>query len=148
MGLMQVMPKTGEMTARQIGLKKFKTNKLKQAKTNIPIGSAYMKKMLDKFNSNMVLATAAYNAGPHRVSKWLPAKGCEESDIWIEQIPFNETRKYVRRVLYFASIYDWRLGNTITPIKQRMALITTQKNKTITGPGCTGLKISDNRDVN
>jgi peptidoglycan lytic transglycosylase len=148
LGLMQVMPKTGAMTAKRIGLKGFKTYKLTQAETNIPIGTAYMKQMLDKFNGNMVLATAAYNAGPHRVLKWLPKQGCKEPDVWIEQIPFNETRKYVRRVLYFANIYDWRLGSKIKPINERMALVTPKKDKKVANLSCTAIKISDNRHVN
>lgn len=149
LGLMQVMPKTGKQTAKNIGLKGFKTYKLKQAETNIPIGTAYMRQMLDKFNGNVALATAAYNAGPHRVDKWLPKKGCVAPDIWIELIPFNETRKYVRRVLSFANIYDWRLGNDIKPIKERVALITPKKkNRNIADLSCTAIKISDNRHIN
>ena len=147
-GLMQIMPRTGAMTAKSIGMKGFRTSKLTQAKINIPIGSAYMKQMLDKFDGNMVLATAAYNAGPHRVLKWLPKQGCNEPDVWIEQIPFNETRKYVRRVLYFANIYDWRLGTGIKPIKERMALVTSRKNQKIANLSCTAIKISDNRNIN
>jgi peptidoglycan lytic transglycosylase len=149
LGLMQVMPKTGAQTAKMIGLKNFKTYKLTQAETNIPIGTAYMKQMLDKFDGNMVLATAAYNAGPHRVTKWLPKKGCIQPDVWIEQIPFNETRKYVRRVLYFANIYDWRLGSEIKPIKERMALVTANnKNQKVADLSCTAIKISDSRHIN
>ncbi len=147
-GLMQVMPQTGRETAKSIGLKGFKTSKLKQAETNIPIGSAYMKQMLDKFDGNMVLATAAYNAGPHRVSKWLPKQGCEQPDIWVEQIPFNETRKYVSRVLYFANIYDWRLETSIKPIRERMTMITSGKNNLAANLSCTAIKISDNTHVN
>ncbi len=148
LGLMQVMPATGRVTAKRIGLNGFKTHKLKRAETNIPIGSAYMKQMLDKFKGNMVLATAAYNAGPHRVLKWLPKTGCEEPDVWIEQIPFNETRKYVRRVLYFANIYDWRLQSKIKPIKERMALVISRKKNLVANLSCTAVKISDNRHVN
>ena len=147
LGLMQVMPRTGSDTAKRIGLRGFKTSKLKQAETNIPIGSAYLKQMLDKFNGNMILATAAYNAGPHRVLKWLPNKGCEEPDIWVEQIPFNETRKYVRRVLTYANIYDWRLQTGIKPLKQRMALVTSNKNNLTAALSCTAIKISDNKHV-
>ena len=147
-GLMQVMPQTGLETAKSIGLKGFKTSKLKQAETNIPIGSAYMKKMLDKFDGNMILATAAYNAGPHRVSKWLPKHGCEQPDIWVEQIPFNETRKYVSRVLYFANIYDWRLETEIKPIRDRMTMITSSNNNLAAKLSCTAIKISDNAHVN
>ncbi|MBL1142576.1 MAG: transglycosylase SLT domain-containing protein [Proteobacteria bacterium] len=149
LGLMQVMPRTGAMTAKKIGLKGFKTYKLTQAGTNIPIGTAYMKQMLDKFNGNMVLATAAYNAGPHRVTKWLPKKGCVAPDVWIEQIPFNETRKYVRRVLYFANIYDWRLGDKIKSMGERMTLVTAnKKNKNVADLSCTAIKISDSRHIN
>lgn len=148
LGLMQVMPKTGKMTAKRIGLKEFKTDKLKQADTNIPIGSAYMQMMLEKFNGNMVLATAAYNAGPHRVLKWLPKSGCVEPDVWIEQIPFNETRKYVRRVLYYASIYDWRLQTGIKPVKERMALIRSSNKSPAANADCMPMKISDSRHVN
>lgn len=147
LGLMQVMPRTGKETAKNIGLKGFKTSKLKQAETNIPIGSAYMKQMLKKFDGNMVLATAAYNAGPHRVSKWLPKKGCMEPDVWVEQIPFNETRKYVRRVLAYANIYDWRLQSEIKPIKERMPLVTGPNNNQLLDLSCTAIKISDNRHV-
>lgn len=148
LGLMQVMPRTGKETAKSIGLKGFKTYKLKQAETNIPIGTAYMKQMMDKFNGNVALATAAYNAGPHRVNKWLPKKGCIEPDVWIELIPFNETRKYVRRVISFANIYDWRLGEKIKPINQRVSLITPIKNnRNIANLSCTAIKISDNRHI-
>ncbi len=149
LGLMQVMPRTGAMTAKSIGMKGFKSYKLTQAETNIPIGTAYMKQMLDRFNGNMVLATASYNAGPHRVEKWLPKQGCVAPDIWVEQIPFNETRKYVRRVLYFANIYDWRLGGEITPLKDRMRLVTSnKKNQKTADLSCTDIKISLNRHIN
>ncbi|MEM7026737.1 MAG: transglycosylase SLT domain-containing protein [Pseudomonadota bacterium] len=148
LGLMQVMPKTGQMTARKIGLKNFHSSKLKKAETNVPIGTAYMKEMLERFDGNMVLATAAYNAGPHRVDKWLPKSGCSEPDVWIEQIPFKETRKYVSRVLTYANIYDWRLKNPITPIGERMALITGKGKNVIANLSCTAIQISDNRHVN
>jgi soluble lytic murein transglycosylase len=144
LGLMQVMPKTGSMTARRIGLKKYSKNRLFKAETNVPIGSAYLKQMLGDFNGNMVLATAAYNAGPHRVKSWLPEKGCEEADIWIEKIPFNETRKYVRRVIYFTTIYDWRLQQEIKPITQRMAAVLPKNKTLIAKMDCSTQKISYN----
>jgi len=148
LGLMQVMPATGKSTARKIGLKNFTADKLKKAEVNIPIGTAYMKLMLDRFNGNMVLATAAYNAGPNQVDKWLPDQGCAEPDIWIEQIPFKETRKYVSRVLTYANIYDFRLKKDITPLSKRMALITKKvKNSSITSKLSCTAQISDNRNV-
>ncbi len=121
LGLMQVMPATGKETARAIGMRNFSTSQLTHSTTNLKVGTAYLRRMLDYFDGNMVLATAAYNAGPGNVSRWLPPGGCTEPDIWVEQIPFTETRKYVQRILYFASIYDWRLGQDVTSIADRVA---------------------------
>lgn len=123
LGLMQVMPRTGAQTASKIGMKNFNSNQLLKAEYNIPIGSQYLKMMYDDFNGNMILATAAYNAGPHRVKSWLPKTGCIEPDVWIENIPFYETRDYVKRVLSYASIYDWRLEGERKPLSARMAQI-------------------------
>lgn len=132
LGLMQVMPATGRDTARRIGLNNFSTSQLLEPEYNIPIGSYYLKKMYDEFRGNMILATAAYNAGPSRVKSWLPKAGCIEPDVWIENIPFYETRGYVKRVLSYASIYDWRLENGHRPLSQRMASVAPlQKSDTL-----------------
>ncbi len=128
LGLMQIMPATGRLTARKIGMKKFRTSDLLVAKKNIALGTAYMKQMQDKFNGSHILATAAYNAGPGRSVKWSPKKGCKDPDIWVEQIPFNETRGYVKRVIFYASIYDWRLGHEVIPLKQRMTAVYPYKS--------------------
>lgn len=142
MGLMQVMPQTGKATAKSMGMKNYKTEYLLEAEINIPIGSTYLKQMLNKFNGNMILATAAYNAGPHRVKSWLPKSGCMDPDIWVEQIPFDETRTYVRRVMFFASIYDWRLRREVMPLRQRMASVAG--DALVAGLGCTGQALSYN----
>lgn len=127
LGLMQVMPATGKLTAKNIGLRNYNTAQLKQSGKNVRIGSAYLKQMHKSFNENKVLATAAYNAGPTNVKRWLPKKNCVEADVWIEQIPFTETRKYVRRILYFASVYDWRLKQPVTTVKERMSEVQPKK---------------------
>ncbi|MCH7695520.1 MAG: transglycosylase SLT domain-containing protein [Proteobacteria bacterium] len=136
LGLMQVMPATGKETAKRLGWKKFRKNYLLQSGKNVPIGTRYLKQMYDRFNHNIILATAAYNAGPHSVNKWLPETDCMEPDIWIEKIPFDETRKYVRRILFFASIYDWRMQQQITGIQQRMAAIQPKKARLATRLNC------------
>ncbi|HSR61933.1 MAG TPA: transglycosylase SLT domain-containing protein, partial [Gammaproteobacteria bacterium] len=143
-GLMQVMPTTGKLTARKIGIKGFRTSDLEKAGKNVPIGSAYLREMLEKFNGNRVLATAAYNAGPNRVKRWLPKSGCMEPDIWIEKIPFNETWKYVRRVMFYASIYDWRLQESIKSLNQRMASIDAPPQLKLAALSCTGQQVSYN----
>ena len=129
LGLMQIMPATGKLIARKIGMKKFRTKDLLIAKKNIAIGTAYMKEMQDKFKGNYILATASYNAGPQRSVKWSPRKGCKEPDIWVEQIPFDETRAYVKRVMFYASIYDWRLNQQVIPLKRRMTIIYPYNSK-------------------
>ena len=136
LGLMQVMPATGRETARSMGLKRFSPAQLTLATTNIPIGTEYLRRMLNYFDGNMVLATAAYNAGPGNVSRWLPPGGCTEHDIWIEQIPFLETRKYVQRILYFSSIYDWRLDRDVTPIRERVAPVQKRGQTLVADLSC------------
>jgi soluble lytic murein transglycosylase len=142
MGLMQVMPATGRETAQAMGWKSFDAGDLNQAEKNIPIGATYLRKMYDRFGSNIILATAAYNAGPGNVAAWLPRKGCMEPEIWIEQIPFDETRKYVSRILYFASIYDWRLQHEIKPVRQRMALVAAHSTQKVADLSCSSAAVS------
>ena len=144
LGLMQVMPATGRETAQAIGFRRYNNAYLLNAQKNIAIGSAYLKLMSDWFHGSMILATAAYNAGPNNVRRWLPKDGCMEADIWIEKIPFNETRKYVQRILYFASIYDWRRQREIIPLKQRMATVHPEKELQLAGSNCPAPQLSLN----
>ena len=108
-GLMQLMPKTGRMVARQIKLPYSGLDTLTDPKSNIRLGTSYLGQMAERFGGHSVLATAAYNAGPHRVDAWLPQTGAEDARTWIENIPFNETRKYVKRVLAAQVIFHWRM---------------------------------------
>ncbi|HEY7841826.1 MAG TPA: transglycosylase SLT domain-containing protein [Gammaproteobacteria bacterium] len=137
LGLMQVMPMTGKETASRIGLRAFTPEKLKRADVNVPIGTAYMRQMLDHFRGNMVLATAAYNAGPGNVGRWLPRSDCVEPDVWVERIPITETRKYVQRILYYSSIYDWRLRRDVQPLRQRMAAVHPPSQAVAARDACT-----------
>ncbi len=138
LGLMQVMPATGSETARAIGLKNFRPDRLLEAEVNVPIGSAYLKQMLSRFNGNPLLATAAYNAGPHRIRQWLPKSGCMSPDVWVEKIPFRETRKYVKRVLSYASIYDWRLEAKPVALNARMlAVLPDKQTQAVASLGCS-----------
>lgn len=110
-GLMQLMPMTAKLTAKEIGEPYFSSRQLLEPDKNIRLGSAYLGKMYRSLNSNIILATAAYNAGPSRVKQWLPAQGkIIEPDIWIENIPFYETREYVKSVLTYRMIYQDHLG--------------------------------------
>ncbi len=114
MGLMQLMPKTARATARKTGLKLSNNYDLLKPERNIAIGSRYLHQLLEQFNGNRILAAAAYNAGPHRVKQWLnPTTEKLPYDIWIETIPFDETRKYVQNVLSFSVIYAYRTGDKL-----------------------------------
>jgi len=108
-GLMQLMPETGKRTARRLNYPYAGHITLTNPDSNIRLGTAYMRIMMDRFDDNRVLATAAYNAGPLNVEAWLPESGSIDGMIWIENIPFEETRKYVRRVFATDIIFHWRL---------------------------------------
>ena len=122
LGLMQLMPATGRSTAKLVGSPLRQLTDLYNPATNITLGSAYLRKVYDEHQQNPVLATASYNAGPHRVARWLPKKSLP-ADIWIENIPFNETRKYTSNVLSYAAIFDYQRQKKILPISKRMPLV-------------------------
>ena len=106
-GLMQIMPDTAKHLTRR---KKVSTKYLLDSKNNINLGTKYLKNLLDRHKGNQVLATAAYNAGPYRVKKWLKSATKLPADIWIETIPFKETREYVKSVLAYQEIYQHKVG--------------------------------------
>jgi soluble lytic murein transglycosylase len=112
-GLMQLMPMTAQQTARRAGIPYSGPLQLVNPGTNVTLGSHYMRMMLDDFQQNRILAAAAYNAGPNRVRQWLrrlPER--VEHDMFVESIPFPETRQYVQNVLSFAVIYAWLQGRS------------------------------------
>jgi soluble lytic murein transglycosylase len=128
LGLMQVMPATGRLVAKQIGYKLSDTRALRRATTNVPIGSAYLRMMLDRYDDNGILASSAYNAGPHRVDRWLPRQACVPADVWIETIPFKETRRYTRNNAFYTAVYQWRLGVPIKPLKERLRPVLPRRS--------------------
>lgn len=129
LGLMQLMPRTARYVARSMRLRIPKQHDILNIDTNIRLGVRYLKKVQDKNQGHPVLATAAYNAGQHRVVKWLPEKGSVSADVWIETVPFKETRKYLKRVMTYTVIYEQRLGREPVPLLERMTPIT---NPTVT----------------
>lgn len=105
-GLMQLMPATGQQVASQLGLA-HSTAKLYDAKHNVQLGSAYYRQLLDRFGNNRIFALAGYNAGPGRVDRWRNKAGKQVPvDIWVETIPFRETRNYVQAVLAYSVVFD------------------------------------------
>lgn len=118
-GLMQLMPATARATARRHGIRLAGLNELRRPEVNIRLGTAYLSEMADRFNGNQTYATAAYNAGPHRVAQWLEARGELPLDVWIETIPYDETRQYVQNVLSFRVIYERLAGRSVALFSER-----------------------------
>lgn len=110
MGLMQLMPQTAKGIAKDFKERWRNDFNLLTPELNIKYGSNYFKKMLKRYDGHYALAIAAYNAGPHRVEQWLPKNQSLPADIWIETIPYKETRNYVSSVLMYAMIYQHRLS--------------------------------------
>ncbi len=118
-GLMQVMPATARWTAKKIGLKNFQLIQLNEHETNVAIGTGYLKLVLDEFGGSMPLAAAAYNAGPGRSRAWRNGPVLEAA-IWAENVPFSETRDYVKKVLSNTTNYAALLTGQPQSLKARL----------------------------
>lgn len=111
-GLMQIMPATGRQVASSLGESHSRSD-LYEIDHNVLLGSAYYRQLLDRFGGNRVFALTAYNAGPHRVDRWRNKSGEEVSaEIWIETIPYHETRNYVQAVLAYNVVFQYLMGDT------------------------------------
>jgi soluble lytic murein transglycosylase len=124
-GLMQIMPRTAQRVAQAMGLENFSTDQLCQAPTNIFLGTSYLAMVYARFHSLAVLASASYNAGPHRVQQWQatltrPIEGA----IFTENIPFDETREYVKNVLSNALYYSISSTDHPQPLKTWLGYIS------------------------
>ncbi len=105
-GLMQLLPSTVSYMEK----KKYRNRQLYDPRINVAMGTKYMRYLMDKMDNNPVLVTASYNAGWRRVKDWVPEDEAIPFDIWVETIPFKETRNYVKAVLAYKQIYQKLLG--------------------------------------
>lgn len=121
-GLMQLMPTTAKWAARRMGMSSYSNDMIHDLGTNIEIGTYYMRHTLDLMGGQAVMATAAYNAGPSRAKRWMASEPLEAA-IYIETIPFTETRGYVQKVMANAHAYAPRLGTKIQTLKARLGII-------------------------
>ena len=121
-GLMQVMPATASWTARKIGLTDFKAGQINELDTNILIGTAYLKFALDDFEGSLPMAAAAYNAGPGRPRAWRNGPTLP-GEIWAENIPFDETRDYVKRVLANTTNYAALITGQPQSLRARLGVV-------------------------
>ncbi len=121
-GLMQVMPATARWTAKKIGMTGFTADQINDRDTNITIGTAYLKLALDDFAGSMPMAAAAYNAGPGRPRSWRNGPVLDAA-IWAENVPFSETRDYVKKVLANTTNYAAILTGQPQSLKGRLGTV-------------------------
>ncbi|HET7314565.1 transglycosylase SLT domain-containing protein [Salinisphaera sp.] len=118
-GLMQLMPGTAADLARAMGRPAPSAYDLNDPATNIGLGARYLGDMLAEWSGNIALATASYNAGPHKIAEWLPDHDMPAA-IWIANIPYTETRRYVRRAMSHMTVFQHRLAESVVPLDQRI----------------------------
>ena len=128
-GLMQLLPRTGQATAARIDRPWTGVESLYEPRTNIALGTAYLRQMLEENDGKPYYAIAAYNAGPAPIARWRAAREAFDPDLFIETISYRETREYVARVLAFSVIYDWRLHGDAVPMAHRLAGTPTRRGE-------------------
>lgn len=126
LGLMQLMPATARQVAQRAKLPHAGLPDLLDPTHNLLLGSLYLARLEQRYGGHPVLASAAYNAGPGRVRGWLPDGGAVDSDVWIETVPFNETRGYLRAVLAYQIIYARRLGEDALRLRDLMPAVPSR----------------------
>ncbi|MDO9219391.1 MAG: transglycosylase SLT domain-containing protein [Thiobacillus sp.] len=125
-GLMQIMPATARWIAQRLGIKGFNTSEMQDPARNIQFGSYYLKHVQTSLDGSPVLATAAYNAGPGRAQRWRSSQPMEAA-VYIESIPFAETRDYVKKVMSNAMYYAVRFGQPSVLLKDRLGVVPPRK---------------------
>ena len=119
-GLMQVLPATAAGVAARIGMPWRGGDSLYEPDTNIALGTAYLRQLMDQYGGKPYQVIAGYNAGPAPRERWQSQRPAMDPDFWIETISYRETREYVARVLSFSTIYDWRLNGNALKVSDRM----------------------------
>jgi soluble lytic murein transglycosylase len=105
-GLLQLLPETARRTAQSLGRPKPSVDDLYVPSINVQLGAAQLRRLIDRFGGQTAVALAGYNAGPNAARRWLPSQSIDP-DIWVENIPYNETRGYVQRVLWHSVVFAW-----------------------------------------
>ena len=113
-GLMQVMPATAKLVANRAKIPYTDKSQLFSSQKNIHIGTAYLQQLAQKFRQHPVLMAAAYNAGPRQANYWLKNHEPKEMDIWIETLPWRETRNYIKNVIAFYAVYQYRMKEKLS----------------------------------
>ncbi len=130
-GLMQLMPGTADWVARKLGLARPDPDSLSDVRTNLILGSAYLGMLLQRFDGSQAMAAAGYNAGPVHSQRWrampLPGHAALDGPVFVESIPFTQTRNYVKRVLANATVYAALLDGRSQSLQSRLALVDPRR---------------------
>jgi soluble lytic murein transglycosylase len=134
-GLMQLMPGTARWVAKQLAVRDYSPSQIANVDVNTQFGAFYFKYWQERLGRLPALAAAAYNAGPSRAQAWRPASGSLEGAVWVETIPFNETRDYVKRVLANTMLYTHALGRPYVTLTQRLGVVTPRGSDIVAATG-------------
>ena len=137
-GLMQIMPATARWIAQRLGIKGFSPSEMQDPARNIQFGAYYLKHVQTTLDNSPVLATAAYNAGPSRAQRWRATRPLEAA-VYIESIPFAETRDYVKKVMSNAMYYAARFGQPSVLLKDRLGTVPPRKTPIAPTPDADAL---------
>ncbi|MGQ0620329.1 MAG: transglycosylase SLT domain-containing protein [Panacagrimonas sp.] len=125
LGLLQLLPETARAVARRGGLDTPTRTDLFDPATNVMLGAGYLREQLDTFGERFVLVLGAYNAGPNALRRWLP-ETAKETDVWIENVPFNETRNYIQRIIWNGTVFAWKASGKPQRITRWLTPITSE----------------------
>jgi soluble lytic murein transglycosylase len=144
-GLMQIMPATARWIAQRLGIKRFHPEEMQDPAKNIQFGAYYLKHVQTSQDNSPVLATAAYNAGPSRAQRWRDIRPMEAA-VYIESIPFAETRDYVKKVMSNAMYYAVRFGQPSVLLKDRLGTVPPRKAAVISTPDTDAMQQAEPAD--
>lgn len=128
-GLMQLMPATAKWVAKRLGLKAHHSELVNQVDTNISMGTYYLRQVMDTLDNHPVLASAGYNAGPRRAARWRDVKPLE-GEVYVETIPYPETRGYVKKVMSNTMYYARLFGQTMLSLRDRLGMVPAREVNT------------------
>jgi soluble lytic murein transglycosylase len=123
LGLLQLLPTTAKAVAKRWSLPTPQGDALFDPATNITLGAAYLREQWERFSQHFILVLGAYNAGPNAVRRWLPPTAME-ADVWIENIPYNETRSYIQRILWHSTVFGWEASGQAQRATRFLAPVT------------------------
>lgn len=137
-GLLQLMPATAAAVARRNGLAYGNSGDLMNPEVNISLGIAHLAELKERYDGQWIHVAAAYNAGINAVARWLDSRPLTDPDVWLETLPFYETRDYVPRVLAFATIYEWQMDRQ--PAVLRRTLLADDARLNGQGFACAAMR--------